>query len=171
MNLLFGTLWYIFHQRLADYAFYRGSLHAELELFLPHGLAGLFFAAAPAFAQEQEIVIVKYGTVLVKSPLPGAKVYIDDVYKGAAGVVIENVVTGKHAISCRREDKTVSGMFTVKKNEMLKLEARFDEGKIVDLSEAEKAGVGKKKKEEAKERRGKTQRAEEGRRRTADVIP
>ena len=117
-------------------------------------LAGLFFAAAPAFAQEQEIVIVKNSTVLGKSPLPGAKVYIDDVYKGAAGVVIENVVTGKHAISCRREDKTVSGMFTVKKNEMLKLEARFDEGKIVDLSEAEKAGVGKKKKEEAKRTEG-----------------
>lgn len=117
-------------------------------------LAGLFFAAAPAFAQEEEIVIVKYGAVLVKSPLPDAKVYIDDVYKGAAGVAIENVVTGKHAISCRQEDKTASGTFTVKKNETLKLEARLDEGKIVDLSEVEKAGVGKKKKEEAKRTEG-----------------
>jgi hypothetical protein len=117
-------------------------------------LAGLFFAAAPAFVQEEEIVIVKYGAVLVKSPLPGAKVYIDDAYKGAAGVVIENVVTGKRAISCRREDRTVSGTFTVKKNETLKLEARFDEGKIVDLSEAEKAGAGKKKNKEAKRTEG-----------------
>lgn len=138
-------------------------------------LAGLSFAASPAVAQEEEIVIVKYGTVLVKSPLPGAKVYIDDAYKGAAGVVIENVVTGKHAISCRWEDKTVSGAFMVKKNETLRLEARFDEGKMVDLSEAEKAGAEKKKKEEAKRTEGEKRKEqkrvdEEGPMSSRDVI-
>ena len=87
--------------------------------------------AAPAPEAEPELVIVKYGSVFVKCDEPGAKVYIDDTYKGGAESVIESIVTGEHVISCRIEDKTVSGTFQIKKNETLRLEANFDEGKLV----------------------------------------
>ena len=100
-----------------------------------------------AQASEPEFVIVKYGSVLVKSPVPGAKVYIDDTYKGSADSIIESVIVGEHVISCRTDDQAVSGTFQVKKNETLRLEAQFDEGKLVvykEAAKAEKAEVEKK---------------------------
>jgi hypothetical protein len=106
-------------------------------------------AAAPKQGTEEEFLIVKYGAVQVKSALPDAKVYIDDVYKGMANALIENVVAGEHTIACALEDKTISGSFTVRKNETLKLEARFNEGKLVNLAEQESAAAKKKKEQEA----------------------
>jgi hypothetical protein len=100
---------------------------------------------------ESELTIVKYGSVSVKSLIPDAKVFIDDVYKGAAENTIESVIVGDHVISCRTENKTISGTFTVNKNEMLRLEARFNEGKLVVITAPEKAKqteVEKKKKAE-----------------------
>jgi len=102
--------------------------------------------------RESELIIVKYGSVSVRSLSPDAKVFIDDVYKGAAENTIESVIVGDHVISCRTEHKTVSGTFTVKKNETLLLEARFDEGKLVAITVPEKKAepieVEKKKKVE-----------------------
>ena len=101
--------------------------------------------------QESELTIVKYGSVSVKSLIPDAKVFIDDVYKGAAENTIENVIVGDHVISCRAENKTVSGTFTVKKNETLRLEARFGEGKLLSITlpeKVEQSEVEKKKKAE-----------------------
>jgi len=101
--------------------------------------------------RESELTIVKYGSVSVKSLIPDAKVFIDDVYKGAAENTIEDVIVGDHVISCRAEDKSISGTFTVKKNETLRLEARFDEGKLLAITvpeKAEKNEVEKKKKAE-----------------------
>ncbi|HUI68796.1 MAG TPA: PEGA domain-containing protein [Nitrospirota bacterium] len=89
--------------------------------------------------RESELTIVKYGSVSVKSLIADAKVFIDDVYKGAAENTIENVIVGDHVISCRTENRTVSGTFTVKKNETLRLEARFDEGKLLAIMLPEKA--------------------------------
>jgi hypothetical protein len=101
--------------------------------------------------RESELIIVKYGSVSVKSLIPDAKVFIDDVYKGTAENTVESVIVGDHVVSCRTEKKTVSGTFTVKKNETVRLEARFDEGKLIAITAPEKTEhieVEKKKKAE-----------------------
>jgi len=119
------------------------------------GIIG-FLGVGSAGAEEAEFVIVKYGKVLVKSTSPDAKVYVDDIYKGRAGNVIENITAGAHTISCRTETQAVAGNFEIRKNELLQLEARFDEGKLISLDEIEKArkavvavAVEKKPKKEA----------------------
>ncbi len=103
-------------------------------------------------AAEPELMIVKYGSLSVRSSVPGAKVYIDDVYKGAADTVIEDITAGDHMISCRTEDKAVTGLFQIRKNETLRLEARFNEGKLAVFKEREpsKAEVEKQKPEPVK---------------------
>jgi len=104
--------------------------------------------------QDEVLTIVKYGSVMVKSSIPDAKVFVDDVYKGVAENIIESVVAGEHIVSCRAGSKTVSGVFNVKKNDMLRLEARFDEGRLVitpvvaEKVEVEKPEPEKKKKPE-----------------------
>jgi hypothetical protein len=87
--------------------------------------------AQPAPEAEPELVIVKYGSLYVKSQEPGAKVYIDDTYKGGADSIIESIVAGQHVISVRVDAKAVSGTFSIRKNETLRLEARFSEGKLI----------------------------------------
>ncbi len=94
--------------------------------------------------QEPELMIVKYGSVSIKSTAPGAKVYVDDVYKGSADSVVESIITGEHVIACRTDDNAVSGTFLIKKNETLRLEARFAEGKLVLFREPEKPEAEKK---------------------------
>ena len=93
-----------------------------------------------AFAQEQQpdMVIVKYGKLMVKSPVPDAKVYVDGIYKGRADTVIEDIPSGEHTISCRTEDRSASGTFQIRRDEVLKLEARYEEGKLVPYAEREK---------------------------------
>lgn len=115
------------------------------------GLLGLG-AAGSAGAEEAELVIVKYGKVSVTSPAPDAKVYVDDVYKGPAGSIIESITVGEHAVSCRTETRAVSGVFAIKKDELLHLEAHFDQNKLIPLAErgkVEKAETEKKPKLEA----------------------
>ena len=105
-------------------------------------LSGLFVIAAlfslQAEESEPDLTIVKYGKVLVKSAVPDARVFVDDVYKGRPDGIIENIMVGERVISCRTESQSVSGSFTVKRDEVLKLEARFNEGRIVSLVEREK---------------------------------
>jgi len=69
--------------------------------------------------------------VSVKSTVPDAKVYIDDTYVGTVENIIYNVLVGQHTITCRTDSQSVSGQFTVKKDETLQLEARFDEKSLV----------------------------------------
>ncbi|OGW33538.1 MAG: hypothetical protein A2X58_07905 [Nitrospirae bacterium GWC2_56_14] len=112
------------------------------------------FSLAPgqvpvAVSQEAELVIAKYGSVMVKSSVLDAKVFIDDVASGSVNTVIENVSVGDHLVACRVEGKTVSGKFSVVKNETLRLEARFDEQQLIDITEAERAEAARKKKAEA----------------------
>lgn len=104
---------------------------------------------APAVEPEPELVIVKYGSLLIKSE-PGTRVYVDGTYKGSANSVIESIVAADHMIECKTEDKSVVGTFSVRKHETLKLEADFDAGKLVLLKEAAKAPepVAEKKKPE-----------------------
>jgi hypothetical protein len=112
------------------------------------------FSLAPgqvpvAVSQEAELVIAKYGSVMVKSSVLDAKVFIDDIASGNVNTVIENVSVGDHLVACRAEDKTVSGKFSVVKNETLRLEARFDEQQLIDITEAERAEAARRKKAEA----------------------
>lgn len=108
-------------------------------------LAGLAGAAAVGSAQdavpgeepEDEFLIVKYGSLQVKGQAQEAKVYVDDIYKGPVNTLIENVIAGEHAISVVLDDKTVSGQFEIRKNETLKLDARFNEERLVSLGEKE----------------------------------
>jgi len=109
-----------------------------LRVLLVIGITG-FLGAVSAGAQEAEVVIAKYGKVVVKSATPDARVYVDEIYKGPAGNVIESLTVGVHAISCRTETQAVAGSFDIKKNELLQLEARFDENKLVSVDDFDKA--------------------------------
>ena len=111
-------------------------------------------------APEPELMIAQYGSVAVKSGEPGAKVYVDDIYKGNADDVVESIVVGEHVISCRAADRAVFGTFQIKKNETLRLEARFDDGKLVMFKqpvkvEPVKAEIEKKKPEQVKQEKPK----------------
>jgi hypothetical protein len=66
---------------------------------------------------EEEFLIVKYGSILVKSDQPEAKVLLNGIAIGHVNTVIDSVITGEHPISCVSEDKTVSGP-SIKKNEV-----------------------------------------------------
>lgn len=116
-------------------------------------------------APEPELMIVKYGSVEIKSSVSDAKIYVDEVYKGSVDEVVESIVVGEHVISCRAGDRAVSGTFQIKKNETLRLEARFDEGKLVVFKqpakvEPIKAEVEKKKPEPGKQGKPKQPPAE-----------
>ena len=89
-------------------------------------------------AEEPELVIVKYGSLLVNCSEPGARVYVDDNYKGGADSVIESISVGEHQITCKTEDKAVTGTFAIKKNETLKLEADLVGGRLVSSRETGK---------------------------------
>jgi hypothetical protein len=108
------------------------TVRALLLLFALHAVCGF------ARAADADVVIVKYGSVSVKSPLANARIYIDDINRGGAENVVDNVLEGEHAISCRTDSRAVSGRFTIKKDETLRLEALFDENKLVQIVEHEK---------------------------------
>ena len=102
-------------------------------------LAGVVMLSSAAWSTEEpELVIVKYGSLQVSCSEPGARVYVDENYKGSAGSIIESISVGEHQISCKTEDKTVSGTFSIKKNETLKLEADLEGGKLAPLHDAAK---------------------------------
>ena len=106
-----------------------------------------------AGSEESELVIARYGSVMVKSSVLDAKVFIDDIASGSVNSVIESVPVGDHVVACKTEGKAVSGKFSVVKNETLRLEARFDEQQLIDSTEAEReraaAEAARKKKAEA----------------------
>jgi hypothetical protein len=110
-------------------------------------LLGMFFVVPGGGAQaqdaEEDFLIVKYGSILVKSDQADAKVQLNGITIGRINTLIDDVLTGEHTISAFLEGgKTVSGKFLVKKNEVLKLEARFKEGKLVSAADP---GTKKKK--------------------------
>lgn len=117
-------------------------------------------AEQPKPAPEPELIIVKYGSLSVKSSEPGARVYVDETYKGGADSIIENIIAGEHVISCKTDDNSVSGTFQVRKNETLRLEARFNEGKLVLSKEAVKPPEAEKKPQPVKHEKPKKPAAE-----------
>ena len=98
--------------------------------------------------QDQELTIVKYGKLTVKSDDPEAKVFVDDTYMGRADTVIENILVGDHTISCRTDTRSATGKFPIKKNEVLRLEADFHQGVLISVAEREKAEQEKRAKAE-----------------------
>lgn len=117
---------------------------------------------------EEDFLIVKYGSIQVKSDQPDAKVQLNGITIGRVNTVIDSVMTGEHTISAATEDKTVSGTFHVKKNEVLKLEARFKEGKLVSLADQDAAAKKKKEAEAAKPEKKKTEEAKKSEKSPAD---
>ncbi len=114
-------------------------------------IAGTCWGEQPAQqapSAEQDVIIVKYGSLSVRSSQTAARIIIDGTDKGSADDIIESVVTGEHVISCKAGGKTVSGTFTIRKNETLRLEALFDEGKLVSFHEPVKMVQQEKKKPE-----------------------
>jgi len=120
--------------------------------FLAMILVGLSLAPGKvqvAGGEEAELVIARYGSVMVKSAVLDAKVFIDGVASGSVNTVLESVPVGDHLVECRAEGKAVSGKFSVVKNETLRLDARFDEQQLIDTTEFERAEAARKKKAEA----------------------
>jgi len=113
------------------------------------GLSLVLGQVSVAVSAEPELVIARYGSVMVKSSVLDAKVFIDDVASGSVNTVIESVPVGEHVVACRAEGKAVTGTFSVIRNEVLRLEARFEEQQLIDITEAERAEAARKKKAEA----------------------
>lgn len=104
-------------------------------------LAFLLVVGTTAFGApeaEPELVIVKYGKIYVKSSIPNARIFVDDVYKGQSDRIIENIIVGDRKITCISDQMVTSGKFSIRRDDILKLEARFDTGELVLYAEPEK---------------------------------
>ncbi len=134
-------------------------------LVVPAGLRVLAQEPDQKQGGEEEFLIVKYGSILVKSDQPEAKVLLNGIAIGHVNTVIDSVITGEHPISCVAGDKTVSGTFMIKKNEVLKLEARFKEGKLVGAADQD---TKKKKEAETKLEKKKSEEAKRSEKSPAD---
>lgn len=104
-------------------------------------------------------VFAESGSLDIISTAVGTRVYVDDEYRGDANIFIRNVPAGERTVMCRQGSRRISGTFTLKEGETLRLEARFDEDRIVDLSLVEKAERSRQKQEkEEKAREDKAER-------------
>jgi len=142
-------------------------------------LAVALLSAGLAEAQEKGGT----GNIDVRSSLVGGRVYIDNEYKGDADIYIEDVKPGEHSITVRQGGQTVSGQFILRSNETMMLEARFDEGRVVDLkdiareesakrAEAErKAEADRKKKEEVPQAKPVDKKKPDQKKAVAVVVP
>jgi hypothetical protein len=116
------------------------------------GLVLLVSAAALATGQP--------GNIDIRSTLVGTRVYLDDAYVGDADLFIEDVPPGEHIIILRQGSQRIRGEFTLKPGELLMVEGRFEESRIVDLRQIAK--------EEA-EKRAEAARKEEAERKAAEA--
>lgn len=93
------------------------------------------------------------GNIDIRSTLVGTRVYLDDAYVGDADIFIEDVPPGEHVIILRQGSQRIRGEFKIRPGELLMLEGRFAESRIVDLrqiarEEAEKRAEAARKAEE-----------------------
>ena len=116
---------------------------------------------------EEDFLIVKYGSIQIKSDQPDAKVLLNGIAIGRVNTVIDSVMTGENTISAVADGKTVTGTFMIKKNEVLKLEARFKEGKLVNIADHD-ASAKKKKEAEARPEKKKAEEVKKSDRSPAD---
>ncbi len=75
--------------------------------------------------------------ILSSEPL-GAKVYINGQYKGDADIVVENVSAGRHRILFQQGKRRVSGTYSLRPGETMKLRASFKRQEILDITEQKK---------------------------------
>src|SRR5512138_3284737 len=108
----------------------------------------LFFmltAAAASIAADQP------GNIDIRSTLVGARVYLDDAYVGDADIFLEDVPSGDHMILMRQGGQRIVGNFSLKPGEMLMLEGRFEEQRIVDLKQVAREEAQRRAETERKE--------------------
>lgn len=105
----------------------------------------LAVAAAAAYAAEQQP-----GNIDIRSTLVGARVYLDDAYVGDADLFLEDVPPGDHMILMRQGGQRIVGNFSLKPGEMLMLEGRFEETRIVDLKQVAREEAMRRAEEERK---------------------
>ena len=95
-------------------------------------LFALLMTAGSALSQEHA------GSVDIRSTIIGTRVYIDDAYVGDADLFLEEVLPGDHIFTLRQGSQRIRGQFRIKPGELLMLEGRFEEERIVDLKELAK---------------------------------
>lgn len=135
-------------------------------------VALLVVTAVASFAEDQP------GNIDIRSTLIGTRVYLDDAYVGDADIFLEDVPAGQHIIILRQGSQRIRTEVTLKPGELLMLEGRFEESRIVDLKqvareEAEKraeaerlaaaqraADAEQKKQEQAAEKKKESKKAE-----------
>jgi hypothetical protein len=119
-------------------------------------LIAVLALAAAAFAAEQQP-----GNIDIRSTLVGARVYLDDTYVGDADLFLEDVPPGDHMILMRQGGQRIVTQFSLRPGEMLMLEGRFEESRIVDLKQIAR--------EEAERRAAEERKAEAERKAAAEA--
>jgi len=131
-------------------------------------LIAILAIATVAFAAEQQP-----GNIDIRSSLVGARVYMDDAYVGDADLFLEEVPPGDHMILMRQGGQRIIGQFSLKPGEMLMLEGRFEESRIVDLKQVAREEAERRAAEERKaeaERKAAAE-AEKGKKKEAKAEP
>ncbi|TAN41013.1 MAG: PEGA domain-containing protein [Nitrospirae bacterium] len=83
---------------------------------------------------------VQVGTIELMSLPMGATVFIDGEKKqGKTDMGIRNIKAGQRKVTFERANQRLAGTFTLDPNEVLKLKADFKKGKIINISDLEKA--------------------------------
>jgi nucleoid-associated protein YgaU len=101
-------------------------------------LCALLLLSGTAVSEEQP------GSVDIRSTLVGTRVYLDDAYVGDADLFLEEVLPGDHIFTLRQGSQRIRGQFRIKPGDLLMLEGRFEEDRIVDLKEAAKEEAAKR---------------------------
>jgi hypothetical protein len=107
-------------------------------------LFAVLIAAGTVLSQEPP------GSVDIRSTLVGTRVYLDDAYVGDADLFLEEVLPGDHVFTLRQGSQRIRGQFRIKPGEMLMLEGRFEEDRIVDLKELAREEAAKRAEAEKK---------------------
>jgi len=121
------------------------TLNKTASFIIAAVLICLSSAGALAQHDKHEGTAESFGKVFIKSPVPDVKVFIDGVYRGPVNSTILSVRAGKRAISCQSGSVAISGVFMIREAHLNQWEARFDEGRFVQVLEKNKTEAAGKK--------------------------
>lgn len=110
-------------------------------------VCAVLFAFGTVSAEDQA---AQSANIDIRSTLVGTRVYLGDTYVGDADIFLDDVPPGEHMIIMRQGSQRIAGQFTVKPGEMLMLEGRFEENRIVDLKVVAREDAAKRAAEERK---------------------
>lgn len=111
---------------------------------------------------EKGEATARVGVLELRSAPMGAFVFIDGEKKtGKTDMRIENIRVGQHEISFKRENQSLSGVFTIVPDEPLVLKADFKNGIISNISELKKSALEKEKNRLEETERKRLKEAEE----------